>query len=74
MYVIYAYPHFPDLVAAMNALADAEGQPSFQEIAAQADSDAEAATEVDVPGDAGANWTGISGQDLHLFCATGCGL
>ena len=47
VYVIYVYPHFPDLVAAMNALAEAEGEPSFHDIAAQAASDTEAVTEGD---------------------------
>lgn len=63
VYVIYVYPHFPDLVAAMNALAEAEGDPSFHDIAAQAASDAEAAAEVDVSGN-----TGLISPVLSFSC------
>lgn len=39
-------------MAAVNALAKAEGEPSFHEVVAQAASETEAAAESAVPGDA----------------------
>lgn len=36
MLLVYAYPYLSDISAAMNALAELEGQPSVAEVAAQA--------------------------------------
>ena len=49
-YLVYAYPHLADTVAATNALAEVEGEPSVADIAARVAAGMPPAVCLDVPG------------------------
>ena len=50
MLLVYAYPYLSDISAAMNALAELQGQPSVAEVAAQATAAVHVSACLQIPG------------------------